>query len=51
MDLDRELIKALQKLTLEVKAEVRFRPNDEGRLIPEAKSETKVRGPRGSGEE
>lgn len=45
MDLDRELIKALQKLTLEVKAEVRFRPNEEGQLVPEAKAETKVRGP------
>lgn len=51
MDLDRELIKALQKLTLEVKAEVRFRPNDEGRLIPETKAETKVRGPRSGNDE
>ena len=46
MDLDKELVKALQKMTLEVKAEVRFRPNDEGKLIPETKAETKVRGPK-----
>ncbi len=46
MDLDKELVKALQKLTLEVKAEVRFRPNDDGKLIPETKAQTHVRGPR-----
>lgn len=46
MDLDKELVKALQKMTLEVKAEIRFRPNDEGKLIPETKAETRVKGPR-----
>ncbi|MCG5052362.1 MAG: hypothetical protein KA712_05330 [Myxococcales bacterium] len=50
MDLDREIIKALQKLTLEVKAEIRFRANDEGKLLPETKAETRVRGPRSSSE-
>lgn len=46
MELDKELIKALQKMTLEVKAEIRFKPNDEGKLVPVGKAETKVRGPR-----
>jgi hypothetical protein len=46
MELDKELIKALQKMTLEVKAEIRFKPNDEGKLVPVAKAETKVRGPK-----
>gem|GEM_PF-1535437 len=46
MELDKELIKALQKMTLEVKAEIRFKPNDDGKLVPVAKTETKVRGPR-----
>ena len=34
MDLDKELMKALSKMTIEVKAEVRFRPNAEGQLVP-----------------
>ena len=46
MELDKELVKALSKMTVEVKAEIRFKPNDEGKLIPEAKTEAKVRGAR-----
>lgn len=46
MELDKELVKALSKMTLEVKAEIRFKPNDEGKLVPEGKAETKVRSAR-----
>ena len=46
LELDKELVKALSRMTVEVKAEIRFKPNDEGKLIPEAKTEAKVRGPR-----
>ena len=34
LDLDKELVKALSKLTLEVKAEVRFKKNEDGNLVP-----------------
>ena len=46
LELDKELVKALSRMTVEVKAEIRFKPNDEGKLIPEAKTEAKVRGAR-----
>lgn len=46
LELDKELAKALARMTVEVKAEIRFKPNDEGKLIPEAKTEAKVRGAR-----
>lgn len=35
LDLDQELVRALSKLTLEVKAEIKFRVNDDGKLVPE----------------
>ena len=43
LDLESELAKALAKMVVEVKAEIRFRPRTDGRLEPEAKSEIKVK--------
>jgi hypothetical protein len=44
LELDTELRKALSKMVLEVRAEVRFRPTDDGALVPEASaSQVKVR--------
>jgi hypothetical protein len=47
LELDTELRKALSRMVLEVKAEIRFRPSDGGELTAEAKSDIHVRrGPR-----
>ncbi|MGA7742461.1 MAG: hypothetical protein ABSF35_06605 [Polyangia bacterium] len=43
LDLQSELTKALAKMVVEVKAEIRFRPRNDGKLEPEAKSEIKVK--------
>ena len=44
LELDTELRKALSKMVLEVKAEIRFRPTEDGKLVPEAETDVKVRG-------
>ena len=44
MDLDEEIVKALSRMVVEVKTEIRFRTNDEGKLVPEATHDTKVKG-------
>ena len=43
LDLESELAKALAKMVVEVKAEIRFRPRPDGKLEPEARSEIKVK--------
>jgi hypothetical protein len=44
LELDTELRKALSKMVLEVKAEIRFRPNEDGTVTSEAtSSEIRVR--------
>ncbi|HEY0709416.1 MAG TPA: hypothetical protein VGG33_21585 [Polyangia bacterium] len=43
LELDTELRKALSKMVLEVKAEVRFRPTEDGGVTPEAETEMRVR--------
>jgi hypothetical protein len=43
LDLQSELARALVKMVVEVKAEIRFRPRTDGKLEPEAKSEIKVK--------
>ena len=43
LDLQSELGRALAKMVVEVKAEIRFRPRTDGRLEPEATSEIKVK--------
>ena len=43
LNLDEELAKTLAKLVIEVKTEIRFRPNEAGKLTPEASNELKVK--------
>jgi hypothetical protein len=43
MNVQDELAKVLSKMVLEVKAEIRFRPREDGTLAAEATSETKVK--------
>ena len=42
LDLDTEIVKALSRMVLEVKAEIRFRPTD-GKLTPEASGDVKIK--------
>jgi hypothetical protein len=43
LDLDSEIVKALSRMVLEVKAEIRFRPAEGGKLVPEATGDLKVK--------
>ena len=43
LNLHEELAKALAKLVIEVKTEVRFRPNDEGKLVAETTNDVKFK--------
>jgi hypothetical protein len=43
LDLQSELAKTLAKMVVEVKAEIRFRPREDGKLEPETQSEIKVK--------
>ena len=43
LNLDEELAKALAKLVIEVKTEIRFRPNEAGKLAPEASNDVKIK--------
>jgi hypothetical protein len=43
LELDTELRKALSKMVLEVKAEIRFRPTEDGGVTPAAETEVRVR--------
>jgi hypothetical protein len=43
LNLNEELAKALSKLVIEVKTEVRFRPNEEGKLVSETTNDVKVK--------
>jgi hypothetical protein len=45
LELDTELRKALSKMVLEVKAEIRFRPTEDGTLTSETESEMRIRPP------
>jgi hypothetical protein len=42
LDLDTEIVKAMSRMVLEVKAEIRFRPVD-GKLTPEASGDVKIK--------
>jgi len=46
LNLHDELAKALAKLKIEVKMEVRFRPNDEGKLVAETTNDVKIKSPK-----
>jgi hypothetical protein len=43
LNLNEELAKALSKLVIEVKTEVRFRQNDEGKIVSETVNDVKVK--------
>jgi len=46
LNLNEEVAKALSKMVIEVKTEIRFRPAEDGRLVPEASNDVKVKGSR-----
>lgn len=43
LDLDAELAKALTRVVVEVKAEIRFRPKEDGSLEPTTETDVKVK--------
>jgi hypothetical protein len=43
LNLNEELAKVLTKLVIEVKTEVRFRPTEDGKIVPEATNAFKVK--------
>jgi hypothetical protein len=43
LNLHEELAKALGKLVIEVKTEIKFRPNEEGKLVPETTNDVKLK--------
>jgi hypothetical protein len=45
LDLDTEIVKALSRMVLEVKAEIRFRPAEGGKVVPEVAGDMKIKGP------
>jgi hypothetical protein len=45
LNLHEELAKALAKLVIEVKTEIRFRPTEDGKLVPETTNDVKVKTP------
>ena len=50
LNLNEELGKALAKLVIEVKTEIRFRPTEDGKLVPETTNDIKVKPPVNSSE-
>lgn len=45
LNLNEEVAKALAKMVIEVKTEIRFRPAEDGRMVPETTNEVKVKPP------
>ena len=43
LNLNEEVAKALTKLVIEVKTEIRFRPTEEGKLVSETSNDVKVK--------
>jgi hypothetical protein len=43
LDVNNEVLKALSKMVIEVKTEIRFRPTEDGRIAPEASNDIKVK--------
>jgi hypothetical protein len=43
LNLNDELVKALGKMVIEVKTEIRFRPTEDGKLVPETTNDVKVK--------
>jgi hypothetical protein len=48
LDVNNEVLKALSKMVIEVKTEIRFRPTEDGRITPEASNDVKVKSRDGS---
>ena len=43
LDFNNELLKTLSKMVIEVKTEIRFRPTDDGKIVPDAVNDVKVK--------
>ena len=43
LNLNEEVVKALGKMVIEVKTEIRFRPTEDGKIVPEATNDYKVK--------
>jgi hypothetical protein len=43
LNLNEEVVKALAKMVIEVKTEIRFRPTDDGKLVPETTNDVKMK--------
>jgi len=43
LNLNDELAKVLAKMVIEVKTEIRFRPNEDGKFVPETTNDVKVK--------
>jgi hypothetical protein len=46
LNLDDEIARVLSKMVIEVKTEIRFRPSEDGKLVPETTNDYKVKGSR-----
>ena len=46
LNLNEEIAKALSKMVIEVKTEIRFKPSEDGKLVPEATNDVSVKNPR-----
>jgi hypothetical protein len=44
LNLNEEVAKALSKMVIEVKTEIRFRPQEDGRVLPETTNDVKIKG-------
>ena len=44
LNLNEEVAKALAKMVIEVKTEIRFRPTEDGKLVSETSNDVKVKG-------
>jgi hypothetical protein len=43
LDFNNELLKTLSKMVIEVKTEIRFRPTDDGKIVPDTVNDVKVK--------
>jgi hypothetical protein len=49
LNLDEELAKVLTKVVIEVKTEIRFRPTEDGKIVPETTNDYRVKPGTGGG--
>ncbi|MEA2697213.1 MAG: hypothetical protein QOI66_1484 [Myxococcales bacterium] len=43
LDVNNELLKTLSKMVIEVKTEIRFRPTEDGKILPDAVNDVKIK--------